>query len=154
MQSIKWTGHWTRFLIMKIFRAISALHQGRPWSSFAKRPPAPLSPKLEQLPAHCHRRGGGVPEPCHQLLHFHHVANEGGTRKFEKFGLENMECSSARPNTRNLAKLEQLPAHCHRGGGGVLAPNVLRQNGTRFCIFTMWPMKVMSPAFTFSPCGQ
>ena len=57
---------------------------GRPWSSFAKRPPAPLSPKLEQLPAHCHRRGGGVPEPCHQLLHFHHVANEDGTRKFAK----------------------------------------------------------------------
>ena len=115
------------------FRSSSA----RPWSSFAKRPPAPLSPKLEQLPAHCHRRGGGVPEPCHQLLHFHHVANEGGTRKFEKIGLENMECSSARPNTRNLAKLEQLPAHCHRGGGGVPTPNVLRQNGTRFCIFTM-----------------
>ena len=83
-----------------------------------------------------------MPEPCHQLLHFHHVANEGGTRKFEKIGLENMECSSARPNTRNLAKLEQLPAHCHRGGGGVPTPNVLRQNGTRFCIFTMWPMKV------------
>ena len=29
---------WTHFFIMKIFQAISVLHQSRPWLSFAKRP--------------------------------------------------------------------------------------------------------------------